>query len=88
MQEGEQLPEPLQITQVYFNVKGNAQCLDSCGYDLEDLKAKMQIEVPAIILNKTSTILIEPSCNAVVDECGNIEITLLDSISEGDYEQF
>jgi len=31
---------------------------------------------PAIILNETSTILVEPDCLAMIDEFGNVEIEL------------
>lgn len=48
----------------------------------------MKIQGPAIILNKTSTIVVEPSCDAVIDEYGNVEITLLESISCDDYALF
>ena len=39
--EGEELPEPLLVTQIYFEVQGQAQCLDSNVYNLEHLKAGM-----------------------------------------------
>jgi 5-oxoprolinase (ATP-hydrolysing) len=45
-------------------------------FDLESLKAGMTIEGPAIILNSTSTILVEPNCLSVIDEYGNVEILI------------
>ena len=36
----------------------------------------MKVTGPAIILNKTSTVLIEPFCEALIDSFGNIEITV------------
>ena len=36
----------------------------------------MQVEGPAIILNNTSTIVVEPFCEAKIDVFGNVEITL------------
>ena len=74
MQEGDSLPEPRLSTQVYFDVGGQAQCLDSKVYSLESLKANMKIQGPAIILNKTSTVLIEPFWEAKIDIYGNVEI--------------
>jgi 5-oxoprolinase (ATP-hydrolysing) len=34
----------------------------------------MKIQGPAIILNNTSTILIEPDCNGEIDNYGNVRI--------------
>ena len=36
----------------------------------------MTIDGPAIILNKTSTILVEPESDAIIDDFGNVEISL------------
>ena len=36
----------------------------------------MNVHGPAIILNKTSTVLIEPHWDAKIDIYGNIEITV------------
>lgn len=83
------MPEPLIVTQVYFDVLGQAQCLDSNVYALEQLKAGMQIAGPAIILNKTSTILIEPKWVANIDVFGNVEINLSNMKSaENDFESY
>jgi len=81
-------PVPMEVTQVYFEVAGLATCLDTNVYDLELLLAKTKIQGPAIILNKTSTILIEPYCDAVIDEFGNIEITLLENKNGNDYARY
>jgi 5-oxoprolinase (ATP-hydrolysing) len=43
-------------------------------FDLDLLKSGMWIEGPAIILNKTSTILVEPDCKAEIDDFGNVII--------------
>ena len=37
----------------------------------------MKVTGPAIILNKTSTILVEPDSKALIDEFGNVEIDLI-----------
>jgi 5-oxoprolinase (ATP-hydrolysing) len=48
-------------------------------FDLEHLKAGTKIMGPAIILNSTSTVLIEPHCICKIDNYGNIEINLPES---------
>ena len=42
------------------------------------MKSGMKVSGPAIILNKTSTILVEPQSEALIDEFGNVEIDLID----------
>ena len=86
--EGEALPDPILTTQVYFEMEGKAQCLDSKVYNLETLKANMKLEGPAIILNKTSTIVVEPFCKALIDIYGNVEITLLDAVKSQDLDLY
>lgn len=44
-------------------------------FDLYKLKSGMKISGPAIILNNTSTILIEPGWNSLIDDFGNVLIT-------------
>ena len=88
MTEGEALPEAQFVTQVYFEVYGQAQCLDSNVYNLEHLKAGMKITGPAIILNKTSTVLIEPSWIAEIDIFGNVEITHQESENASDLRSY
>ena len=44
----------------------------------------MQIEGPAIILNKTSTILVEPESDALIDDFGNVEISVRDNTAGQD----
>ena len=48
----------------------------------------MKVMGPAIILNKTSTILVEPLCEAMVDFFGNVEITVETSAGCADYSRF
>lgn len=47
-------------------------------YDLEALKGGMLITGPGIILNQTSTILVEPGCQAEIDNFGNVIIEIKD----------
>ena len=51
--------------------------LETPVFDLEELSAGTKIEGPAIILNSTSTILIEPQSSCLLDEFGNLEISLM-----------
>ena len=44
----------------------------------------MRIAGPAIILNQTSTILVEPGCEAYIDDFGNVEITIGDNLANKD----
>ena len=44
----------------------------------------MQVAGPAIILNKTSTILVEPESDAAIDDFGNVEISLRDNFAGQD----
>jgi 5-oxoprolinase (ATP-hydrolysing) len=53
-------------------------CLPTSVYDLASLKAGAVVQGPAIILNQTSTVLIEPQCRCVVDNYGNLEVDLSD----------
>ena len=53
-------------------------------YDLNDLKGGMKIEGPSIILNQTSTILVEPGCQAEIDNFGNVIIQVVSSSSRQD----
>jgi 5-oxoprolinase (ATP-hydrolysing) len=43
---------------------------------------------PAIILNNTSTILVEPNWVAVVDDLGNLEMNNISSSNETDTHSF
>ena len=51
--------------------------LNTKVYDLKDLKSGMAIEGPSIILNNTSTILVEPNWRASIDPFGNVEINYI-----------
>ena len=48
----------------------------------------MKITGPAIILNKTSTVLIEPSWIAEIDIFGNVEITHQESENASDLRSY
>lgn len=75
---------PLQTSLVFFAVEGGtAKSLDTPVFDLEKLKGGMAIAGPAIILNQTSTILVEPDCTAHIDSFGNVVI----DVAEGSGRQ-
>lgn len=57
-------------------------CLPTSVYDLASLLAGAVVQGPAIILNQTSTVLIEPQCRCVVDNYGNLEVDLSDIKAE------
>jgi 5-oxoprolinase (ATP-hydrolysing) len=48
----------------------------------------MTLHGPVIILNQTSTILVEPGCSAFIDNFGNVEITIADIMQNQDVKQF
>lgn len=52
------------------------------------MKSGMMVKGPAIILNNTSTILIEPSWVAKVDELGNIEMDNVDAKNDTDSHSY
>jgi len=61
----------------WFDVAGQGiQRLDTKVYDMADLYAGDTIAGPALILQNTSTIVIEPGCSAQITKNGNIEITV------------
>ena len=88
MVDGESLPDPVMQTEIYFEKEGKATNLASNVFDLEHLKANMQIQGPAIILNKTSTIVIEPNWVAKIDINGNVEIYHQQSDDLGSLDRF
>ena len=48
----------------------------------------MTLQGPVVILNKTSTIVVEPFCEAKVDDYGNVEITLKNVAGEADFKKY
>ena len=65
-------------------MEGQVVCLATRIFDLEQMKAGMKLVGPVILLNKTSTILVEPKCVAQVDDCGNVSIRVGDSSNMAD----
>ena len=52
------------------------------------MKSGMKVAGPAIILNKTSTIVVEPESEASIDEYGNVEIDLINDNAQRDCKGF
>ena len=65
-------PIPITIEKTYFT----EGLLDTKVYRLEDLFYQDTIKGPAIILDSTSTILVEPDAKAVITEFGDVVIYL------------
>ena len=67
----------------WFDVPGQGiKRLNTKVYDINDLYAEDIIYGPALILQNTSTIVIEPKCNAEITKEGNICITIGESEPE------
>ena len=76
-QSGSPIPE--KHTQCYFISEGTGRgsWYDTPIFLLDKLGAGMRIDGPAIIMQDTSTILIEPGCCSEISEYGDIVITVL-----------
>eukprot|EP00347_Sterkiella_histriomuscorum_P006120 403353992 len=85
-EENEKVCDPISHSQVYFSIQNEVKVLRTPVYDLEQLKAADKIQGPAIILNKTSTILIEPECTSQIDDFGNIFIEVGDVSQKTQYK--
>ena len=74
-----EVPKTMTTSDVYYVTDGNqTKKLPTPVYDLEDLKGGMLVNGPAIILNQTSTILVEPGCLGEIDNFGNVIIEVKD----------
>lgn len=70
--ENEEKPSPLKISKVFFDSKW----MDTGLYMRENLLAGHKIHGPAVIIDKLSTIIIEPNCHAVITRKGDIVIEI------------
>ncbi|CDW77531.1 5-oxoprolinase [Stylonychia lemnae] len=82
------LPEPETITTTFFDQNGQVCQLDTPVYSLEKLKAKDILQGPAIILNQTSTILIEPDCTGQIDDFGNVFIDVGEAQQRDQFKKY
>lgn len=62
--------QPVKVAQVFFD----GQYLSTNIFNMEDMLFKDVIPGPAIIIDKNSTMLIEPHCRALLTQGGDIEI--------------
>lgn len=65
-------PKAEKSTKVFFDT----EYLETNVYQLQDLLAGDLINGPAIIMDKLSTILVEPDCTAMITLRGDIKITI------------
>ncbi|XP_014668394.1 PREDICTED: 5-oxoprolinase-like [Priapulus caudatus] len=65
-------PAKIKAVKVYF--KGGYQMTDV--YMLEHLKGGHKLQGPAVIIDKNSTILLEPDCEAEITRNGDVRITI------------
>eukprot|EP01083_Nonionella_stella_P200933 735406_1 len=63
----------------WFDVGGVIRRMNTAVYDISDLYCGDVVKGPALILQKQSTIVIEPKCTASITEEGNICITVGDT---------
>lgn len=66
------LPNSIQSHKIYFN----NQFYDTNVYYLHDFKKKSILHGPAMILNNTSTIIIEPNCIGKITKFGDLKIEI------------
>lgn len=74
-------PPPAKVVQTFFEADGKAsgkdaggRLLDTAVYLLSSLHAEDEIRGPAMVIDNTSTTLIEPGCTAKVTLYGDLEI--------------
>jgi 5-oxoprolinase (ATP-hydrolysing) len=65
-------PEPIKISKVFFD----NQWHDSKLYKRENLQSGHKIYGPAVIIDKLSTIVVEPNCEALITKKGDIIINM------------
>ncbi|TUD02850.1 5-oxoprolinase [Bagarius yarrelli] len=70
---GSQPPKAVQVTKCYFE----DQYLDTSVFLWEDLSCDFSIDGPAIIIDKNSTILVEPGCSGRLTPSGDLCIVVV-----------
>ncbi|XP_055890721.1 5-oxoprolinase-like [Biomphalaria glabrata] len=70
IQEARDPPQHEQVVHCYFE----EGCLNTSVFLLDNLLAGHVIKGPAIIIDKNSTILVEPNCTAAINKHGNVNI--------------
>ena len=64
-------------SKTYFECDGKVQAFETPVYDLETIGFGFTVDGPAIILNKTGTIIIEPEWNATITDDGSVVIDII-----------
>lgn len=67
---------PVKITSTYFETQQGNKWQECPVYIWQDLASGQMISGPAIVINQTSTTVIEPDCIAELDCHANLEITV------------
>ena len=62
-----------QVTRVYFESEG---FLETSVYLMESLGPGHRLAGPAIIMDRLSTVLVEPGCEAAITDNGDVRITV------------
>uniref|UniRef100_A0A8D9F168 5-oxoprolinase n=1 Tax=Cacopsylla melanoneura TaxID=428564 RepID=A0A8D9F168_9HEMI len=70
------VPTVKKVSTTYFQLNGECTALPTNIYDYSALCPNHRVLGPAIIMNELSTILIEPNCEAVINDKGDIEISV------------
>jgi len=76
----EPLPRPLITTSAYFELGGRQP---TPAYGLDQLSAGQRVRGPAILIDKISTIVVEPGWSAFVTGDGNVRIDRLEAPAAG-----
>lgn len=66
-------PPPIDVGEVYFMETGR---IKTPIFDLSKLHAGHEVEGPAVIIEKTNTIVVLPNCKAIITEYGDVRITV------------
>ena len=69
----ENSPPAIEHEEVYFSETGRVK---TPVFDLSKLHAGHEIEGPAVIIDKTNTIVVLPNCKATITEYGDVRITI------------
>lgn len=70
LEDAKEKAVPKETRKVYY--KGGTK--DADVYFLKNLLAGHEIQGPALIIDATSTIVVEPKCSAVITKLGDIEM--------------
>jgi 5-oxoprolinase (ATP-hydrolysing) len=76
----------------YFEVNGGLEKIFTPIYNIEcgasSITETMKVEGPALLLNKNSTIVLEPSCRAIVNTEGSVLIHVRTEIGKSSAKSY